>query len=60
MKGREPRIAGRAVEEDHVSHDALGIKHTGQKVTTELTVQLGCSSRGVGAVNAELAFQFVG
>ena len=40
MKGREPRIAGRTVEEDHVAHHTLGIEHAGQEVATELTVQL--------------------
>ena len=60
MKGREPRVAGRTVEEDHVAHHALGIEHAGQEVATELTVQLGGAGHGVGAVNAELAFKFVG
>ena len=60
MKSREPRVAGRAVEEDHVAHHALGIEHAGQEVTTELTMQLGGAGHGVGAVHAELAFQFVG
>ena len=48
------------MEEDHVAHHALGIEHAGQEVATELTVQLGGAGHGVGAVNAELAFQFVG
>ena len=60
MKGQEPRVAGRAMKEDHVAHHALGIEHAGQEVATELTVKLGGAGHGVGAVNAELASQFVG
>ena len=50
MKGREPRVAGRTVEEDHVAHHALGIEHAGQEVATELTMQLGGAGHGVGGI----------
>ena len=60
MKGREARVARRTVEEDHVAHHALGIEHASQEVATELTVQLGGAGHGVGAIDTELALQFVG
>ena len=60
VKSREPRVAGRTVEENHVAHHALGIEHAGQEVAAELAVQLGGAGHGVGAIDTELAFKFVG
>ena len=60
MKGWEPRVARRTVEENHVAHHALGIEHAGQEVAAELAVQLGGAGHGVGTVNAEVALQSVG
>ena len=56
MKGREPRVARRTVEEDHVAHHALGIEHAGQEVAAELAVQLGGAGHGVGAIDTELTW----
>ena len=60
VKGRKAAVAGRTLEKHHIADHALGIEHAGQEVATELTVQLGGAGHGVGAIDTELAFQFVG